>query len=170
MKRILIACLLSCIYFSINAQTVKHCDPEKEKLTKAANNSGSYGATITKENCIPASELAKSMQGKKEQNLKIEGTVKDVCHVKGCWMETDLGNGKSMRITFKDYAFFVPKNCAGKSFYAQGKANWDTTSVAMLQHYAEDAGKSKKEIDTIKEPIVELIFVADGVLFDEKKP
>jgi hypothetical protein len=39
-----------------------------------------------------------------------------------------------------------------------------TTSVAELQHYAEDAGKSKEEIAKITEPKLELTFVADGVI------
>jgi hypothetical protein len=36
--------------------------------------------------------------------------------------------------------------------------------VAELQHYAEDAGKSKEEIAKINSPKTELTFVADGVL------
>ena len=91
------------------------------------------------------------------------------CQVKGCWMTADLGNGESMRIRFKDYGFFVPKDAGGKDFYAQGVASWDTTSVAELRHYAEDAGKSKEEIEKIKEPKVELVFLAEGVIIEEKK-
>ena len=33
----------------------------------------------------------------------------------------------------------------------------------MLKHYAEDAGKSKEEIDKIKEPKKEVIMTIKGV-------
>jgi hypothetical protein len=46
----------------------------------------------------------------------------------------------------------------------QGTPEVKTTSVADLQHYAEDAGKSKEEIAKIKTPKTELTFVAEGVL------
>jgi len=35
--------------------------------------------------------------------------------------------------------------------------------VAMLKHYAEDGGKSKEEIEKIKEPKKELIMTIKGV-------
>jgi hypothetical protein len=84
-------------------------------------------------------------------------------------MTTDLGNGKSMRIRFKDYAFFMPKDADGRTFYAQGIASTDTTSVAQLRHYAEDAGKSAEEIAKITEPKVEIVFLAEGVILEEAK-
>lgn len=37
------------------------------------------------------------------------------------------------------------------------------TSVEELRHYAEDAGKSKEEIESITEPRIEYTFMADGV-------
>jgi hypothetical protein len=155
------------------AQENKHCDAAKEKEAAkkhpVTNSNGNFGATFKTETAVDVKSLPKSMEGKKEGTFVIKGTVTDVCKVKGCWMEADLGNGKSMRITFKDYGFFVPKDCQGKTFYAQGTAGWDTTSVAMLKHYAGDAGKSQKEIDAIKNPEVELGFVADGVLIEDKK-
>ena len=46
----------------------------------------------------------------------------------------------------------------------QGKAEIETTSVEELQHYAEDAGKSKEEVEAIKEAKTELVFVAEGVI------
>ena len=34
----------------------------------------------------------------------------------------------------------------------------------MLKHYAEDAGKSQKEIDKITKPEYKISFIADGVI------
>ena len=39
-------------------------------------------------------------------------------------------------------------------------------SVDLLRHYAEDAGKSKDEIEKITKPEVSLTFLADGVFIE----
>lgn len=125
-----------------------------------------FGEKISKSKAIDAKELPALMEGKEKEQFKITGKIDEVCQVKGCWLTVDLGNGKQMRMTFKDYGFFVPKNASGKTFYAQGEAKVKTTSVDMLRHYAEDAGKSKEEIEAINTPKKELVFVAKGVIVE----
>ena len=51
----------------------------------------------------------------------------------------------------------------GTVAYFHGMAYWDTVSVNLLQHFAEDTGKSKEEISKIIEPKYELNFEADGI-------
>lgn len=169
MKKLLAICLvLLATFISIQA----HEDGKKGKGKKSKSAKGgdqAFGAKITKDGAMNVADLTNKMQGHDQMNVKITGKTQAVCQVKGCWMTTDLGNSKSMRIRFKDYGFFVPKDCSGKTFYAQGVASWDTTSVAELQHYASDAGKSQKEIDAITKPVVELVFLADGVIIEGKK-
>jgi hypothetical protein len=46
----------------------------------------------------------------------------------------------------------------------RGTASINVTSVEELRHYAEDAKKSKEEIEKITEPKSELVFEADGVI------
>ncbi len=170
MKKISVLLVLALSVWALNAQQA--CDPAKEKANKKNSGksaTGSFGAAITKDGAVDVKTLPESLKGKPSANVKIKGDVVAACQVKGCWMTADLGNGESMRIRFKDYAFFVPKDAGGKEFYAQGVASWDTTSVAELQHYAEDAGKSKEEIEKIKTPKVELVFLAEGVIIEEKK-
>lgn len=76
--------------------------------------------------------------------MQVEGKIVEVCQKKGCWMELQLDNSETMRVTFKDYAFFIPKDAAGKTVIMEGYAYNDTTSVQMLRHYAED-GESLKQ-------------------------
>ena len=75
-----------------------------------------------------------------------------------------LNSGEDMRITFKDYKIFVPKDLIGKEIILDGFAYSDTTSVEDQRHYAEDAGKSKAEIARITKPKKELAFEAKGVV------
>lgn len=108
-----------------------------------------------------------SLEGKSEfkgEVVKVEGEVESVCQVKGCWMRIKKTDGTTMMVKFKDYDFFVPKDIAGKKVIMEGVPAVKTLSVAEQKHYAEDAKKSKEEIEKITEPKVDLTFVADGVL------
>jgi len=104
------------------------------------------------------------MGDKKEMNVKLTGSIEAVCQKKGCWMELTNEGAEPLRVTFKDYAFFMPKDASGKTAIIEGIAKVEETSVADLQEYAKDAGKTKEEIAAIKEPKKELAFEANGVI------
>ena len=98
---------------------------------------------------------------------KIQGEILSTCAKKGCWMELKAGKDTLM-VRFKDYGFFVPKQGAeGKTAIINGEAFFDTLSVDLLQHYAEDAGKSSEEILSITEPEYVVAFTADGVIIQD---
>lgn len=124
-----------------------------------------FGSKFEPKSALTVAELSSKMSGNSGKlNTQIEGKVSSVCQKKGCWMTIDVPNGESMRITFKDYAFFMPKDIVGKTVVAQGFAYFDTTTVDMLRHYAEDEGKPAEEIAKITEPKLALAFEADGVI------
>jgi hypothetical protein len=123
-----------------------------------------YGEKINADGAIAVSQLPTLMKGKEKLETKLTGKIESVCQKKGCWMQLDLGNGQKMRVKFKDYAFFVPKNAAGKTAIIEGVAFKETIDVATLKHYAEDAGKSKEEIAKITQPKEEINFEARGVI------
>ena len=83
-------------------------------------------------------------------------------------MKMDMGNNQTMMVHFKDYGFFVPKDCSGKHIVMEGIAFIDVTPVAQLRHYAEDAGKSKEEIEKITADEKELTFEASGVIISNE--
>lgn len=99
---------------------------------------------------IPASiPLADAMQREdKKAPVCVSAKVVDVCQKKGCWMILTDGE-HSVRVTFKDYAFFVPKDIVGKTVQAQGVIGETVLSEADARHYAEDAGASAEEIEAI---------------------
>ncbi|UTA68909.1 DUF4920 domain-containing protein [Emticicia sp. 21SJ11W-3] len=124
----------------------------------------SFGEKINPDGAIATSDLEKKAKVTPAFEGKVTGVVESVCQVKGCWMKVKMDDGQTMRVTFKDYGFFVPKDIAGKTVVFEGNAKTKTTSVDELRHYAEDAGKSKEEVAKITEPKTELTFVANGVL------
>ncbi len=96
-------------------------------------------------------------------NVTFRADVASVCKNKGCWMKVALEDGNEVMVKFKDYAFFVPKDIENKEVIMEGKAYVTEMSVEDQQHYAEDAGKSAGEVNSIISPAVTLSFLADGV-------
>lgn len=134
--------------------------------SQSDNNYKSYGELFESSETINYN-LEKDNFLNSSSKLKIEGEILSSCPMKGCWMKISVEND-TVLVRFKDYGFFVPKNgIEGKSTIINGNISVDTLSVAQLQHYAEDAGKSKEEIDLITEPEITISFLADGVLIKE---
>ena len=125
--------------------------------------SSKYGEALSDAKEVEATSLEKTMEGKNALQVKLEGEILEVCQGKGCWMTVSTGNGNSIRVTFKDYGFFVAKDAAGKKTIFEGEAKMETVDVATLKHYAQDAGKSEEEIAAITDPETKLTFVATGV-------
>ncbi len=80
-------------------------------------------------------------------------------------MDVKLKDSSTMKVTFRDYGFFLPtENLKGRTVVFTGTAKRETISVEDQRHYAKDAGKSNDEIAAITSPKEELRFVADGVI------
>jgi len=139
------------------ADTSHHGAHGEEKAT------GSFGEKIDESGLMSSADLLKQLETKDSVAAKISAPISHACQKKGCWMMVDLA-GTEMRVTFKDYGFFVPKNSAGHTATMQGVASKEILSVETLRHYAEDEGKSKEEIAAITEPITEYSFEAVGVI------
>jgi len=101
--------------------------------------------------------------GESKYEGKVKGKVVEVCQTMGCWAKLEKEDGSTIMIKVKDHEFAMPKDIVGKTVIAQGEAALKKTSVAQLQHYAEDAGKSKEEIEKIKEPKMEVLMTIKGV-------
>ncbi|UAB74574.1 DUF4920 domain-containing protein [Mesoflavibacter sp. SCSIO 43206] len=131
----------------------------------------SFGKEIMADDAIAANSMLdhyKDLKVGDSINTKVKLKVNEVCQAKGCWMTADLGDGNEVRVTFKDYGFFMPKNISGEEVIVNGQAFVKEMPVEELRHYAEDAGKTKEEIEAITEPKRTYALVADGVLLVEK--
>ena len=127
-----------------------------------------YGAKITSENISDFAEVKNNVNQQGKIYTKIKGRIVNTCPKKGCWMNLGLETD-TIFVKFKDYKFFVPKDTTvdGKIAIIEGNAFLDTLSVAELQHYAEDDGKSLEEIEAITSPQYQILFLADGVIIQK---
>ncbi len=128
-----------------------------------------YGdSTVTEEGAMDPADFLAEMVGQDTLKSKVRAVVKEACTQKGCWMILDMGNGKEMRVSFKDYGFFVPtEGMEGRTVVVDGYAYTDTISVENLRHFAEDAKKSASEIAAITQPEIGMGFTADGVIIEK---
>lgn len=123
-----------------------------------------FGDTIDTENVLSTDEMMVMVDESGTANVKLEGLIEEACQKKGCWMKVKIdGIEDPIRVTFKDYGFFVPLNSAGDDVIMEGVVKYDTVDIDVLKHYAEDAGKTQEEIDAISEPEINLAFEAVGV-------
>ena len=144
--------------------------PENQLVETPEITYASFGAEITGDDALPAKRMAehyKSMSVGDTVNSKMTAKVLEVCQAKGCWMRLELQDGEEVMVKFKDYAFFMPKNIAGKEVIVNGKAFVNEVPVEEQRHYAEDAGQSAEEIAKITQPKKTFSFEADGVLLKE---
>ena len=157
MKKLLI--LLSVFILAIS------CNKKESKITKPVY--ATFGEIITEDNTISKEILLEKYKSLKKGDtlaVKVSSKINEICQNKGCWMTLDLGSEKTAFVKFKDYGFFVPMNAQKRNTIIEGKAFVEETSVAELKHYAEDEGKSQKEIAAITAPKTEYKFLAHGVL------
>lgn len=160
--------LLALVIFSSCKKSSEQSNQEKEP--EVATVYASYGDKIAANDAQSVAIIDALMADTDSLNVKLTGEIEKTCAMKGCWMTVKTGDSTSMRVTFKDYGFFVPKEgVAGKKAIMEGTVTKTVTSVEVLRHYAQDEGKSSEEINAITEPKEEYAFVATGVLIEESK-
>ncbi len=127
---------------------------------------GSFGETIDKDGAVAVDEVLGLIVDNETLEVKVIGTIKEVCQHTGCWLKFDFGDGEEIMVRMKDHDFYVPMDAAGKTAWVEGIATREMISVNMLKHYAEDAGKSQLEIDAITEPEMTYTLEAKGVIIE----
>ena len=165
MKKVLKVCLIFSLVFAACKENKK--TEKNNKTTEVAVNYDSFGDKISDKGVINAKtmlETFKSLKAGDTLSVKFAATINEVCSKKGCWMKLPLDDTAETMVRFKDYGFFMPLDSKDREVILEGKAFVQETSVKELQHYAEDAGKTKEEIAKITTSKKEFVFEANGVL------
>jgi hypothetical protein len=141
--------------------------PAQGNAEKALAATGNFGLEVNRDNAIPADRIATLFTTTDSVETALFGKISASCKHSGCWMDLDLGNNKSVHVTFLDESFTIPLDAAGKNAVAQGIAVRELIPVEKLQNYAREDGKSEEEIAAITEPVYAYEFIASGVLIEE---
>ena len=93
------------------------------------------GVAIGDSPVVDLAQALRSISSYADRTVTVEGTVNRVCQMKGCWMElVPAGADRGIRVTFKDYAFFVPTDSRGASARLEGMFERNTFSKADADH------------------------------------
>ncbi|MEM7099581.1 MAG: DUF4920 domain-containing protein [Pseudomonadota bacterium] len=121
--------------------------------------SETFGAQI--DNALPRFTL-KGLLGNASANLDrdvlLETTVGKVCQKKGCFFLA-IQDELAVRVSFKDYGFFVPTNTGGKTVTLAGQLIQRELSPAQAEHFNSDI----QDGETTLAPGFVYEIVAEGV-------
>lgn len=151
---------LACTEKPITQAQAETSSPKSSKTPLKSDKIVKRGAALSENSeCVSLDVIADQPEKYSNQEVFVEGSVTAVCQAKGCWMTMA---GKKItsraRVTFKDYAFFVPKDVKGKRVKLRGEVKVKMLGEAERKHLAEDGRVPVSEI-----PKAELRLVASGV-------
>ena len=158
--------LIACAQDSSVGKTNEKKTVEQKQVTTQRPSVAEQKAPIVRGEKLPANQSILNLDAIADQpenfsgkQVCVEGSITAVCQAKGCWM-TMAGTKASSRarVTFKDYAFFVPKDISGKKVKVLGEVKVKMLSEAERKHLAEDG-----RVDVSEIPKAELRLVASGV-------
>lgn len=120
------------------------------------------GAAISRDaKAVPLARVLGSPDTYTKNAVVVEGLIITACERKGCWMQLAAGEGEpSVRVTFKDYAFFVPLDSKGMKARAEGVTTVKKLSKRDAGHLEEEGAKLQRNEDGTAN---EVSFIASGV-------
>ncbi|MEL7833256.1 DUF4920 domain-containing protein [Fodinibius sp. Rm-B-1B1-1] len=125
----------------------KDAPPELAEPVESGKNYEVYGSEFPEEvKFFAPGYLVRNADVFKGQQIAARGEVKQVCQKKGCFFILPAGD-QSIRVTFKDYKFFIPKDAAGQEVQLVGTFQVKDLSEEKAKHYAEDAGEDPNEVE-----------------------
>lgn len=75
-----------------------------------------------------------------DQEVLVETRIAKVCQKKGCFFVAQEG-ASTVRVSFKDYSFFIPTDSGGKNVVLLGTFSRKSVSKEQAEHYAADLGE-----------------------------
>jgi hypothetical protein len=88
---------------------------------------------------VTLEKLLRKPDGYAGQIVFVEGKVRRACAMRGCWMELAPSEaGAGIRVTFKDYGFFVPVDSAGSTARVEGVVKVAELSEERAKHYESE--------------------------------
>jgi hypothetical protein len=143
---------------------------EKDK-TEAIPVKGSLkrGAPLGKSDKVSLVALIAAPDDFKDRKVRVDGVIVRSCKMEGCWLElAPMEGAKSIRVTMKGHAFFVPLSAAGSMAKTEGSVQVKTLSAEHVKHMIEEDGAKFDNINA-DGTVTEISFEATGVELTRKK-
>ncbi|HXI13301.1 MAG TPA: DUF4920 domain-containing protein [Thermoanaerobaculia bacterium] len=155
MKRIAFSLLVAVFTLSL-------VSPVSAKQKSARSTVVRRGDAVPGHQAITLGTLIAKPESFTAEPVVIAGVIDKACTKKGCWMQLadKKGSSSAVRITFKDYGFFVPLTSAGMRARAIGVAEVKTLSASEAEHLVGEGAQLIRNADGTAR---EISFVASGV-------
>jgi hypothetical protein len=137
---------------------ISSCSPERPFENPAV-----FGLQPLESSPTKVSDILGNAEKFEGKEVLVEGITGPVCQNRGCWMYVAEG-GSKIRVNFKDYAFFVPKDSEGKRVRAYGVITSKLVSKETLQHWAEE--EEGGDPTSIHGDSTVVMLTASGVLIE----
>ena len=165
MKTFFAALVIAACAASVPAQDAHQGhQPKRDEAAAATPADGviKRGQPIGDSRRVAFADALKEPQKYAGKTVVIEGVVRRVCKMEGCWVEIGpkADSEETVRVTF-DHKFSVPKDADKMSFRAEGQLKVKTLSKETVEHLVKDDGaKIKTNPDGTAD---EVSFIATGV-------
>jgi hypothetical protein len=129
----------------------------------ASAETSKHGAAISTRAAVPLDQVLAAPDKFKDKQVVVDGKVRQVCTRKGCWMELAMATDPAApgcRVTFKDYAFFVPTSSKGSTARVEGTVAVKVLTKDEADHYASEGATLNREKDGSAR---EVRIIASGV-------
>ena len=102
-----------------------------------------FGSVL--DEAVPLVALVDVGAGNVGQTVRVEARVSQVCRKKGCFFVAADGD-VTVRVSFKDYGFFVPTDVSGKRVMFVGEVIEKELTPEQAEHFAEDMGEASAAV------------------------
>ncbi len=165
-KTLFLAFLVAAFSFGVFAQDKmgekKPTDADKV-VEFDANGKIVRGAALGKSKKVSLKKVLADPAKFAGQSVRVEGVIVRSCKTEGCWMElAPSKDAKSVRVKFKDHAFFIPLQSAGFKAKAEGVFSVKTLSKEEVDHLVNEDGAKFDNINA-DGTVTEIAFEASGV-------
>ncbi len=151
---------------TLSANTQSNAVLRLSEATETGPNYEVFGDPMpNKTEGLSLSDLIEQKQSHLGKEVRVSATITQVCQAKGCFFIA-VEDENWARITFRDYAFFVPTDAANSRVIVEGVFSEIHLSKAAADHYRSDLGSSGGA--TEDGALTEYSIVASSVLIHER--
>lgn len=145
MNALFVALVLAC---SPDAKTGETCNHGAAADTTASADFVQRGEKLKGLPSVTLATVLATPAAYDGKTVAVEGKVRRACAKKGCWMElADDDKAPGVRVTFKDYGFFVPVDSAGRTAKVEGTIKVATLAPEKAKHYEAEGATMAKDKD-----------------------
>jgi len=139
----IVARRLLCVAAFVSIGSLALAEPEVIRLSEPVEATDAYeiyGAAMPEhQQPIPLATLLDNPDDYCDKSVVVVARVSEVCQKKGCFFIAKDG-AATVRVSFKDYGFFMPTDIGGRRVTLVGELTRHNVSAEQAAHLKEDLG------------------------------